>query len=259
MIDPAFETMQFGGEQAHDLAMNLVLGCVDEPAKPTRDLFGHEMHGLADDALAVVVGGRHDLLAIDAGDLLDHVENGVDGPADRLADVDAITIARPEIVARKIDDLLVPATAVLIQEDEIVRTHERLLPRGQRRRRITTELVVGALHDVEGVVVEAEQHVQTVLFDSLVVISVSTTRGLATQPPSRLVHGHVMPLSEFFSCSQLERGRDGTSATAQYCNAGTWGFDPEAPICRYDRLRPTTLARTVSRTVRMETLVSVVS
>ena len=163
----------------------------------------------------------------------------VDGPANRLADVHPIAITRHPIVGGKWKHLLVPATAVLIEEDEIVARHERLLPRRQRRVGIAIQFRVRPLHDVERVVVEAEQHVQTMLLDALVVIGVSTTRALAAQSPTRLVHRDVMACPELRSRCQFERGSDGACATTQHRNASNSCFHPEAPICRYDRLRCT--------------------
>ena len=135
---------------------------------------------------------RRDVFAVDARDVFETAEHRVDRVVDGRADVHAVAVAGYTMVGREMQHLLVPTAFVLIEEDEVVATGERFLPRRQRCARIATELLVRALHEVEGVVVEPEEHVKAVLLDALMVRGVSTARAFASQSPSWRVHGDLV-------------------------------------------------------------------
>ena len=100
--------------------------------------------------------------------------------------------------------------------------------------RVAAQFDVRALHEIERVVVEAEQNVKTVLLDPLMLFGVATARTLAAEPPARLVHSHLMAGAKFGCGGQFERCGYGACATAQHCNASNSCFHPEAPVCRHD-------------------------
>ena len=237
VIDVAFETVELSRQQSHDLAVDLVFRRIAEYVNPSRDLPADEVDDIADEAVVPAAGGRRYFLTMDSGDGLDHREDRVDRPANRLRDVHTIAVAGHTIVAGKWKDVLAPTATVLIEEHEIVTRREGLLPCGQGRIGIAFQFGVRTLHDVERIVVEAEQHMQSVFLDALVLCGVAAARTLATQTPAGLIHGDVMTCSKFRCRRQFERGRDGARTAAQYRNASNSCFHPEAPIWRYDRLR----------------------
>ena len=235
MVDTTFEAMQLIREKTHDFTMHFVLGGVAEPVEPPRDEVGSRVDHVVDEALTVLTGGRHELLAAYATDRLDQAEQSIQRPTDRLTDVDAV--ARLVAVGWKREDLLVPATAVLVEEHEVVALGERLLPSRQGCRWIATQLLVGPLHEVECVVIEPEQHVQPVLLDPLMMIGVATTCTLAAQAPSRLIHRDLMTGPQLLRGCQFERCGNGSGTATEHCHTSNSCFHPEAPICRSDELR----------------------
>ena len=217
VVDIGLEAVKFGGQQPHHLPMHFVLGAAEQFLDPPQHILADVVDDVAE-SVATDRLGWDDIFPIDTGDGFETTQDRVDGVVDHVADVHPVAVTRHSIVGGEAQHLLVPSTLVLIEEDEIVAAGERLLPGGQRRLRIPTELGVGPLHQVERVVVEAEEHVQTMLFDALVLLDVATARGLATQSPSRRVHGDLVTGTQLFCGGEFERRGDGSGATTEDSN-----------------------------------------
>ena len=118
-------------------------------------------------------------------------------------------------VARRLEAEALPAVLVGVVEDDLVAGLEGLVPGGERLAGLALELLVGAPHDPEGVLVEAEPDVQPVLLDPHVVVGVAPAGALAAEAPAELVDGDVVLLAELLGARQLIGGDDGGNASAE--------------------------------------------
>src|SRR5262245_54736358 len=110
-----------------------------------------------------------------------------------------------------------PLAALAVVEHEPIATLEGLLERRQRMLGSPIELPQRRPDHLEGVVVEAEPYVQSVLLDASSLFAVAPARTLATESPAALVDGDLEALAQFGS-GQLECRPDRRRPAAQYGN-----------------------------------------